>query len=193
MIFLKDIENISVEALKSNEDYIKKLDEAKKIIKQKVFLMSTNEEKLKYIQEEKTRCKLLKEKNKGLLISALVVSFIALITVVLLGMVKQNLIFFIIWIIAIAILIGSLVIFYIINHNHSKIKYTIMIMAYEEVERKVKNNSEELSQQNNQFRQEFYDIKQEIEMVKQQLKLIYGLQKELKELKKIKERQEIDD
>lgn len=178
MIFLKNVEDISVEALKSNDYYVKKLDEAKKIVKQKVFSMSTKEEQLNYVEEEKTRYKLLKENNNGLLVTALIVSIISLITVILLGVLKKNIVFLILWIVGIIILLGSIIIFFILNYNHSKIKYSIMIMAYEEVERKIRGNAG-AGFENDQLKKSLDAINREVELVQDQLKLIYGLQKEI--------------
>lgn len=178
MIFLKNVEDISVEALKSNDYYVKKLDEAKKIVKQKVFSMSTKEEQLNYVEEEKTRYKLLKENNNGLLVTALIVSIISLITVILLGVLKENIVFLILWIVGIIILLGSIIIFFILNYNHSKIKYSIMIMAYEEVERKIRGNAG-AGFENDQLKKSLDAINREVELVQDQLKLIYGLQKEI--------------
>lgn len=178
MIFLKNVEDISVEALKSNDYYVKKLDEAKKLVKQKVFSMSTKEEQLNYVEEEKTRYKLLKENNNGLLVTALIVSIISLITVILLGVLKENIVFLILWIVGIIILLGSIIIFFILNYNHSKIKYSIMIMAYEEVERKIRGNAG-AGFENDQLKKSLDAINREVELVQDQLKLIYGLQKEI--------------
>lgn len=175
---MKNVEDISVEALKSNDYYVKKLDEAKKIVKQKVFSMSTKEEQLNYVEEEKTRYKLLKENNNGLLVTALIVSIISLITVILLGVLKENIVFLILWIVGIIILLGSIIIFFIINYNHSKIKYSIMIMAYEEVERKIRGNAG-AGFENDQLKKSLDAINREVELVQDQLKLIYGLQKEI--------------
>ncbi len=175
---MKNVEDISVEALKSNDYYVKKLDEAKKIVKQKVFSMSTKEEQLNYVEEEKTRYKLLKENNNGLLVTALIVSIISLITVILLGVLKENIVFLILWIVGIIILLGSIIIFFILNYNHSKIKYSIMIMAYEEVERKIRGNAG-AGFENDQLKKSLDAINREVELVQDQLKLIYGLQKEI--------------
>lgn len=175
---MKNVEDISVEALKSNDYYVKKLDEAKKLVKQKVFSMSTKEEQLNYVEEEKTRYKLLKENNNGLLVTALIVSIISLITVILLGVLKENIVFLILWIVGIIILLGSIIIFFILNYNHSKIKYSIMIMAYEEVERKIRGNAG-AGFENDQLKKSLDAINREVELVQDQLKLIYGLQKEI--------------
>lgn len=175
---MKNVEDISVEALKSNDYYVKKLDEAKKLVKQKVFSMSTKEEQLNYVEEEKTRYKLLKENNNGLLATALIVSIISLITIILLGVLKENIVFLILWIVGIVILLGSIITFFIINYNHSKIKYSIMIMAYEEVERKIRGNAG-AGFENDQLKKSLDAINREVELVQDQLKLIYGLQKEI--------------
>lgn len=175
---MKNVEDISVEALKSNDYYVKKLDEAKKLVKQKVFSMSTKEEQLNYVEEEKTRYKLLKENNNGLLVTALIVSIISLITIILLGVLKENIVFLILWIVGIVILLGSIITFFIINYNHSKIKYSIMIMAYEEVERKIRGNAG-AGFENDQLKKSLDAINREVELVQDQLKLIYGLQKEI--------------
>ena len=179
---MKNVEDISVEALKSNEYYVKKLDEVKKIVKQKVFSMSTKEEQLEYVECEKNRCKLLKENNNGLLIIALMVSIISLITFILLGVLKENIVFLILWVIGITILLGSIITFFIISYNHSKIKYTIMIMAYEEVERKIRGNAG-YGLENDQLKKSLDAINREVELVQDQLKLIYGLQKEINDRK----------
>lgn len=175
---MKNVEDISVEALKSNDYYVKKLDEAKKLVKQKVFSMSTKEEQLNYVEEEKTRYKLLKENNNGLLVTALIVSIISLITIILLGVLKENIVFLILWIVGIVILLGSIITFFIINYNHSKIKYSIMIMAYEEVEGKIRGNAG-AGFENDQLKKSLDAINREVELVQDQLKLIYGLQKEI--------------
>ena len=183
MIFLKNLEDISVEALKSNEYYIKKLEEAKKIIKEKIFTMTSKEEQLKYLQEEKTRCTLLKETNNGVAIIALIISLISLITIILLSVLKENVVFLILWLIGIVTLIGALVVFFVINKNSSKVKYSIMIMAYEDVEQRIKGNSIS-GFTNEQLKQMLNTINQEVSLIQEQLKLIYGLQQEKNNRKK---------
>ena len=117
--------DIKIDALKNNEDYHKALEQAKEKIKSKVLSMSTKEEQIRFVQEEKNRYKLLKETDNTHLTIALIIAVCALISIILLSLLKSNIILLILWLIAIVILIVAVTFVMIMSNNSKRINYTI--------------------------------------------------------------------
>ena len=182
---MKSVDDIKIDALKSNEYYNEILNEAKEIIKQKVLSMNTKDEQLKYVSEEKVRYMLLKDSNKNYSLVALIIGIVSLISIILLSVLKDNIIFFVLWLLGIVILIGAVAAFAVVNLNGNSIKYTISLMAYEDIEEKLrkgtinKSNDEEAK-----LKQMMESIRESVEVMQEQLKMIYVLQKEEKTKKR---------
>lgn len=174
---MKNIEDIKIEALKSNEYYNDALDKVKELIKQNVLSMSTKEEQIKYVLEEKNRYRLLKENKKSYSLVALIIAISSLVSVILLNILKENIVFFVLWLLAIVILISVAASYIVMSLNANNIKYTIILMAYEEIEKKL-NNGVETTDNEQHLKKMVESLKGSVEVIEEQLKMIYTLQKE---------------
>lgn len=174
---MKNIEDIKIEALKSNEYYNDALDKVKELIKQNVLSMSTKEEQIKYVLEEKNRYRLLKENKKSYSLVALIIAISSLVSVILLNILKENIVFFVLWLLAIVILISAVTLYIVMILNANNIKYTIILMAYEEIEKKL-NNGVETTDNEQHLKKMVESVKGSVEVIEEQLKMIYTLQKE---------------
>lgn len=174
---MKNIEDIKIEALKSNEYYNDALDKVKELIRQNVLSMSTKEEQIKYVLEEKNRYRLLKESKKGYSLVALIIAISSLVSVILLNILKDNIVFFVLWLLAIVILISAAASYIVMSLNANSIKYTIILMAYEEIEKKL-NNGIETTDNEKHLKSMVESLKESVEVIEEQLKMIYTLQKE---------------
>lgn len=174
---MKNIEDIKIEALKSNEYYNDALDKVKELIKQNVLSMSTKEEQIKYVLEEKNRYRLLKENKKSYSLVALIIAISSLVSVILLDILKENIVFFVLWLLAIVILISAVTLYIVMILNANNIKYTIILMAYEEIEKKL-NNGVETTDNEQHLKKMVESLKGSVEIIEEQLKMIYTLQKE---------------
>ncbi len=179
---MNSIEDIKIDALKSNEYYSQALKKVKDNIKSKILSMQTKEEKLMYIQEEKARYMLLRDINNSYMGITLVVAVCSLLSVILLNLLKDNIIFLVLWILAITILLGAVITSIMLNINGKKIKYTIFIMAYEEIENRLKNGTD-ISGTEAAMAKRIDTLKDSMDVIEEQLKMIYVLQKESRKKK----------
>ncbi len=174
---MSGIEDIKIDALKSNENYNNTLNRVKEKIKSKVLAMSTKEEQIQYVQQEKNRYKLLKETDNTYVTIAMITALCALISVILLNVLKSNIVFLVLWLVALVILLGAVISGLLLSTNGKKIKYTILIMAYEEIQNKIENGTE-VDTSEVVITKRIDALKDAINVVEDQLRMIYALQKE---------------
>lgn len=175
---MSEIEEVNSDALKNNEYYNRSLEKTKTRIKEKVFAMSTKDEQIKYVEEEITRVKLLKETQNIHITIAIIVAVCGLISFILLNLLRSSLVFFVLWLVALTVLIGAVASIILLSVNEKNIKCTITLMAYEEIKSKLESGAEAVEVKASPLEKKIDLLKESVDMVEDQLRMIYALQRE---------------
>ncbi|WP_455795903.1 hypothetical protein [Clostridium butyricum] len=169
----------------SNVDYTSKIERAKEPFKNEILKMQTKEEKLLYLKQQKQRYVLLKENSNNAYLISMVVSFILVISLIILLATTDTSVFFISFMFALIIVMGIVWIVLFMTMKNTSTNYTIILFALDDLKEKIQGSLGGGYDDVTKLKEIIIGINSEIEDTKQQVKEGYSIiEQRIKEFSK---------
>lgn len=166
-------------------DYIAKIQKAKEPFKNEILKMQTKEEKIIYLNQQKQRYAILKEKSNNVYLMSTLISFCVLMNIILLFANTERSIFFKSLMFTVIILAGIIWTVLFITMKNTSTNYTIILFALDDLKDKIQGSFLGGYDDVNKLKEIMANINSEIDETKQQVKEGYSiLDQRMKELSK---------